>query len=126
MRLPGWRRDASDVGHHRLGDEARDMRSRGFFIAAADLADHDDAFGLRIAFEQFDDVDEIHAAHRIAADADAGALAEADLRGLVHGFVGERAGTRHDAHAAALVDEARHDADLAFIRRDDARDSWGR
>jgi hypothetical protein len=48
----------------------------GFFVRAADLADHDDAFGLRIAFEQLQHVDEVHAAHRIAADADAGALAE--------------------------------------------------
>ena len=93
----------------------------GFFVGAADLAHHDDAFGLRIAFEQLQHVDEVHAAHRIAADADAGALAEALVGGLEHGFVGERAGARHDADAALLVDEARHDADLAFARRDDAR-----
>src|SRR5690606_5972939 len=77
-------------------------------------------FGLRITFEEFEHVDEVHAAHGIAADADAGALPEAGVRGLEHGFVGERAGTRHDADAALLVDEARHDADLALAGRDDA------
>ena len=43
------------------------------------------------------------------------------LRGLEHGLVGERARARDDADPALLVDEARHDADLAFARRDDAR-----
>ncbi len=115
------RRDAGDVGHHGLGHVPADEIGRGFLIGAADLAHHDDAFGLRIAFEQLQHVDEVHAAHRIAADADAGALAEPGVGGLEHGLVGERARTRHDADAAFLVDEARHDADLAFARRDDAR-----
>ena len=39
---------------------------------------------------------------RIAADADGGGLAEADLRRLEHGFVGQRAGTRHDADRPRL------------------------
>ena len=94
--------------------------ARGLLVAAADLAHHDDAFGVRVAFEQLQHVDEIHAAHRIAADADAGALAEALVGGLEHRLIGEGAGARHDADLALLVDEARHDADLAFIRRDDA------
>ena len=38
------------------------------------------------------------------------------LRGLEHGLVGQRAGARDDADRALLVDEARHDADLAFVR----------
>ena len=82
--------------------------------------DHDDAFGLRVALEELDDVDEVHAAHRIAADADAAALPEAVVGGLEHRLVGQRARARDDADAAGLVDEARHDADLAFARRDDA------
>jgi hypothetical protein len=36
------------------------------------------------------------------------------LGGLVHGFVGEGSGARDDADAAALMDEARHDANLAL------------
>ena len=38
---------------------------------AADLADHDDAFGLRIVLEQLEAVDEVRAVDRVAADADA-------------------------------------------------------
>ena len=114
-------RDACDVGHHRLGDKLGDVGRRSFFVAAADLADHDDAFGLRVALEQLDDIDEVHAAHRIATDAHAGALTQAVLGGLVHSLVSERARTRDDADAALLMDEARHDADLAFVGRDDAR-----
>jgi hypothetical protein len=37
-----------------------------------------------------------------------------------HGLVGQRAGARDDADLAALVDVAGHDADLAFVGRDDA------
>ena len=39
----------------------------------------------------------------------------------MHRFVSQRAGTRHDAHAAFQMDAAGHDADLAFARGDDAR-----
>src|SRR5580700_5444981 len=75
---------------------------------------------LPIALEQFDHVDEIHASHRVAADANAGALPQTVVRRLKYGLIGEGAGARHDPHAAALVNEARHDADLAFLRGDDA------
>ena len=44
---------------------------------------------------------------RIAADADAGRLAEAEPRQLVDRFVGQRAALRHDADAAFLADVAR-------------------
>ena len=52
---------------------------------------------------------------------DARALAELRVRGLEHSFIRQGAGAGHDAHRALLVNEARHDADLAFVRRDDAR-----
>src|SRR6187399_2374204 len=114
-------RDARDIRDHGLGHVFMDEIRGSFFVRAADLAHHDDAFGLRIPFEEFQHIDEVHTAHRIAADADAGALAEALVSGLEHGFVREGAGARHDANTALLVDEARHDADLALARRDDAR-----
>ena len=47
-------------------------------------------------------------------------LAEAEVRELPDGFVGERAAAAHDADGALLVDVAGHDADLAFLGRDDA------
>src|SRR5690242_17963966 len=64
---------------------------------------------------------EIGAVDRIAADADAGGLAEASRGRLRHRFIGERARARDDADLAALVDMARHDADLALARRYDPR-----
>ena len=47
--------------------------------AAADLADHDDGLGLRVVVEHLEHVEVRGAVDRIAADADAGALAEAEL-----------------------------------------------
>ena len=77
-------------------------------------------FGRRVGQEQLEHVDEVGALDRVAADADAVDLAEAGVGGLAHGFVGERARARDDADRARLVDVARHDADLALARRDDA------
>ncbi len=62
------RRDAGDVRDHRLRHVILDERGCSFFIAAADFADEDDAFGLRIALEQLEHIHEVHAAHRIATD----------------------------------------------------------
>jgi hypothetical protein len=50
-----------------------------------------------VRWKQLEAVDEVHAAHRIAADTDAGTLAEAVVGGLEDGFVGQRAGARDDA-----------------------------
>ena len=118
--LSGRRSNAGNVGNHGFGHVFRDELGGFLFRSAADLADHDDGLGLRIVLEQTQAVDEIHPLDRVAADADAGALTQAHLGGLVNGFIGQRAGPRHDADLAGLVDEARHDADLAFARRDDA------
>ena len=57
----------------------------------------------------------------IAADADGGRLSDAALRKLMHRFIGQRARARDDADIAFLVNVRRHDADLAFAGRDDAR-----
>ena len=47
-------------------------------------------------------------------------LAEAHRGRLRHRLIGERARARDDADRAAAMDVARHDADLALARRDDA------
>src|SRR5690606_17390542 len=47
-------------------------------------------------------------------------LAQAFVRGLEHGFIGQGARTRDDADIALLEDVARHDADLALFRGQDA------
>ena len=92
-----------------------------FFGAAADLADHDDGVGVGIVAEQLQRVDVRRADQRIAADADAGRLAQPEPRELVDRLVGQRAALRHDADAAFLADVPGNDAGLGLARRDDAR-----
>ena len=96
------------------------QRRRLFLGGAADLADHTIAFGLGVGLEQLQQVDEGRADDRVAADADAGRLAEARGGELADRFVGERAAARDDADAPWLVDVAGHDADLGLAGRDDA------
>src|SRR4051812_2566099 len=88
---------------------------------AADLADHDDAFRLRVIQEQLQAIHEVGAVDRIAADADAGRLPQARRRGLRHRFICERAGAGDNTDLATPMDMTRHDADLALVRGDDAR-----
>ena len=67
---------------------------RGVFLGgAADFADHDDALGFRIGQQHFQHLDMLGALHRIAADAHAGGLAQADGGGLRHRFIGQGART---------------------------------
>src|SRR5690606_36805698 len=94
--------------------------SRIFFSRAADFTDHDDRLGFVVGQEHFQHVDELGALDRVAADTDSGGLAEALIRGLEHSFIGKRARARYNTHRALLEDIARHDADLAFFRGQDA------
>ena len=68
-----------------------DELGRLLFIAAADLTDHHDALGLGVVLEIDQQVDELGADHRVAADADAGRLAEAGLGQGVDHFIGQGA-----------------------------------
>src|SRR3546814_1262678 len=116
------RRAPGDEPRYRLlGPALLDEIGALHFGVAADLADHDDALGLVVGDEHLQAIDEAGAVDRIAPDADAGRLAEPDIRRLRHRLVGQRAGTRDDADAAAAMDVTRHDADLALVGRDDAQ-----
>src|SRR5215471_13050835 len=64
--LPG---DESD---YRLLDVVFDIRRRGFFRRAADLADHDDGMRIRILVKKPDRIRMRRADDRIAANADTG------------------------------------------------------
>ena len=112
--------NARDVGDDGFVHVRFDVFGRFFFGGAADFADHDDAFGLRVGLEGGEDVHEAGAVNRVATNTNAGGLAEADAGGLVHGFVGQRAGSGDDADHAGLVNVAGHDAHFAFAGGDDA------
>src|SRR5579871_1800330 len=62
------------------------------FTLTANFANHDDLLGFVISQEHFEYFDEIGSLDRIATDAHAGTLAEANGSGLRHRFISESAG----------------------------------
>src|SRR5262249_18274330 len=72
--------------------------------------------------ERFQAIDERGPWHGVAADSDAGRLADAFLGQLIQRLIRERARTRDDADwPPGRGDLARGDADIALARCDDAR-----
>src|SRR4051812_22300287 len=117
---PGGRGAPGDERGHGLLDVLADVAGGLDLVGAADLADHQDAVGLRVVLEEAEAVDVREAADRVAADTDAGGLGEAELAGLPDGLVGEGAGAADYSNGLAPlgladvgVDVAGHDADLA-------------
>src|SRR5690625_4908965 len=115
------RSHTGDIGHHRLFDVVGNIFGRLFLGRAADFTHHDDAFGVRVVFKQLKAVDKAHAVNGIAANANAGRLAQTGFGGLVNRFIGQGSRARDNAHAALFVNGAGHDANLALFGRDDAR-----
>ena len=70
---------SGDEGHHRLGHLAPDVVGGALLVGAADLPDQHHPVGAGVALEQLQHVDEVGAVHGVAADADAGGLADAAL-----------------------------------------------
>jgi hypothetical protein len=78
------------------------------------LTDHDDTVGLGVLKEDLQAVDEVGAGEGVTTDTDDKGLTKAGLGGLVDSLVGEGTGAGDDTDAAALVDEAGHDTNLAL------------
>ncbi len=116
----GRRGLTGDKADHRLLHVLLDELGRGLFCRAADLADHDDGLGFRIAVEQAQRIDMSGADNRIATNADGCRLADAALRELVHRLIGQRAGAGHNAHRTLFMNTAGHDADFCFAGRNNA------
>ena len=109
-----------DEGHHRLVEVRLDPGRRLFFRGAADLTNQDYRFRLRVLLEQLQAVDITGADHRVAPDADAGRLPQSDLSQLVHRLVGQGTAAADHPDRALLVNECRHDPQLAFAGRDNS------
>ena len=83
---------------------------------AADLADQHDRLGVGVVREQLQDVEERRPDDRVAADPDAGRLADAGVGHRLDRLVGQRPGAADDADPALAVDRARDDPDLGRAR----------
>src|SRR5487761_844099 len=116
-----WCGAADDERDDRLFQSVLAKIARGLLLlGAANLADQDDAFGLRILQEQVQTFDETDAVNGIAADTDCRRLTQADAGELAHHFAGERRRARCDADRTTAGARRGHDADLAKLRREDA------
>lgn len=82
--------------------------------ATTDLTDHDDTISLLVLKEDLQAVNEVGAGERIATDTNDEGLTESSLSGLVDGLVGQGTGTGNNTDTATLVDEPRHDTNLAL------------
>ncbi|KAI6771004.1 hypothetical protein HG531_009859 [Fusarium graminearum] len=83
------------------------------------LTNHDDTVGVGVLGEDLEAVDEVGAGEGVTANTDDERLTETGLGGLVDGLVGQGTGTGDDTDATALVDETRHDTNLALFGGDD-------
>ena len=71
-------------------------------------------FRLRILEENVEAVDKVGTVKRIAANANAKSLTEANHGGLVDSLIGKSSGSGDDSNAASLVDVSGHNANLAL------------
>ena len=117
------------LGGRQPGDEAKDglgipalpdVGGGAFFPVPSDLADQAHGLRLGIVPEELEDLREVEAGNRVAADAHTGALSEPLAGELVGGLIGQGAGAAHQTDGAGVEYVAGHDAQLAGPGRDDA------
>ncbi len=103
-----WRRGlAGDEADDGLAHVRADELGGLLLGVAADLADHDDGVRVGVIVEKANGIEERRADDGIAADADAGGLADAEMRELADGFVGQRAAAADDADVALACESGR-------------------
>src|SRR6476659_336092 len=93
-RRRGLSRNAANYGLFHVHLDVFRSRLLG---GTADLSDHHDGFGLRIAIEQLKRIQEVGPDNRIAADSNRGGLPDPARSELIYSFVSQRAGTRDDS-----------------------------
>lgn len=111
-----WSTDTSDEADGRLVVLVVLLEELGGILlsAATNLTNHDDTIGLLVLKEDTQAVDEVGAREGVTANTNDEGLAKTSLGGLVHSLIGQGAGTGNDTNTATLVDESRHDTDLAL------------
>ena len=82
--------------------------------ADIDLADQDDALGTVVLQERGEEVGEAHALHRVAADADPVAGADALARQAIADLVGQGAAFRHQGERARVQRHVGQEAQFHF------------
>ena len=122
--LAGWRGLTGDKCHNRLGDIGFDEFGGILFGVAADFADQHNRFGRVVGLKQRQYINKVGANNRIAADANDGALAQAQTGQRIHRFIREGAGFRDNSDWAGHSDCARNNPNFGFARREQARTVW--
>lgn len=108
--------DTSDEADSRLVVLVVGLEELGGVLlgATTNLTNHDDTLGLGVLKEDTKAVNEVGTGEGVTTDTNDEGLTKTGLGGLVHSLVGQGTGTRDDTNATTLVDETRHDADLAL------------
>lgn len=112
----GGSTDTSDEGNGGLVVDVVGLQELGGVLLSrtTDLTDHDDTISLGVLQEDLQAVDEVGAGEGVTTDTNDERLTKTGLGGLVDGLVGQGTGTRDDTDTTPLVDETRHDTDLAL------------
>src|SRR5215471_6677661 len=112
---------AGDEADDRLLHVGFDPVGSGLLRIAANFANQNHSMRVGIFVEEFDRIEERSTDNGIAADSDAGGLANAKPRELINRFVSKRAAAADNTYVSVFVDAARHDTNFTFARRNDAR-----
>mmetsp|Transcript_63393 Transcript_63393/g.151303 ORF Transcript_63393/g.151303 Transcript_63393/m.151303 type:complete len:377 (+) Transcript_63393:60-1190(+) len=116
-----WGGDTCDEAHHWLALVVCLQPVCSLLLCVTtDLANHDDALGLRVRHESLEAIDEVGAVEWVAANANNSGLAKTLSCCLMHGLVGQGSGSAHNTDLALRVDVSWHDAHLGLAWLDDA------
>lgn len=116
-----WGGDTSNEADNRLVGGVVLLQEVGsvFLGRTTNLTNHDDAVSLFVLEEDVQAVNEVGTGEGVTTNTNNEGLTKAGLGSLVDGFVGKSSGARDNTNAAALVDESRHDTNLALAGSND-------
>ena len=117
----GWSGLARDESDYRFADIFFDVVGCLVFGCTANFADHADGFGATVLLKKLQRINKLRADNWVAADPYTGGLTVAQGGQLPNRFVGEGAAPGNNTHVPLFMNMGRHDADLAFPRRDNSR-----